>query len=53
MDELQRQLTVQVLELLRERLLSLDGQVVAAAVFGSAARGALQASSDIDLQVIA
>lgn len=53
MDELQRQLSPQELELLRERLRSIDGQLIAAAVFGSAARGELRADSDIDLLVIA
>lgn len=53
MDELQRLLTPDELKLLSERLQSLDGQVIAAAVFGSAVRGELNASSDIDLLVIA
>lgn len=53
MDELQRQLNPQELELLRERLRSIDGQLIAAAVFGSAARGELGADSDVDLLVVA
>lgn len=53
MDELHSQLSRAQLDMLGERLRSLGGEVVAAAVFGSAARGELQASSDIDLLVVA
>lgn len=53
MDELPSQLSHAQLDMLTERLLSLEGEVVAAAVFGSAARGELNARSDVDLLVIA
>ena len=47
MDELRRQLSARDMALLFERLQSLEGEVVAAAVFGSAARGELRADTSL------